>query len=366
LAEHVEELMACGGEPAWREHIEEAASRLDRLELAQARSTAFVPAVAAAAPALATAGVVAATGPAGPSVSGPVLGVLVLLPLAVLELVRPLATTGDMLAGVAAAAGRVQAVLQRPDPVAEPRVPAAAPDRGDLALEDVSLAWPGSLPQVAGIDLVVAEGTRVAITGPSGSGKSTVAAGLVRFLEPVVGDYSVGGCPAEALGGDGVRRLVTWCQQEPWFADTTLADNLRIAMPTAADEQLWTVLRTVHLDEWARRLPSGLATPLSRDADAMSGGERQRLSLARALLGGQRAMVLDEPTAHLDHETGKAVMDDLLAATFDRAVVLITHDPRVAGIDRHHRLAPQRSGPSIWGERTELPTPPGIDDHHLG
>ena len=137
LAENAEELVACGGVHRWRAEIDERARALDAQERGQARTTAAIAAVAAAAPALGTAAVVAATGPAGSGVSGPVLGVLVLLPLTVLELVGTLAPTGDALARVQAAADRVRSLLQRPDPVLEPVSPAPLPDRADLDLAGV-------------------------------------------------------------------------------------------------------------------------------------------------------------------------------------------------------------------------------------
>ena len=340
LAEHAEELVACGAEPEWRARVEGAAEEVDRLDRRQAWPTAVVAAVAAAAPALGAAAVVAVAGAAGPGLSGPALGVVVLLPLAVLELVGPLAGAGDALARVEASAARVRALLDRPDPIVEPAVPEPAPARGDLALVGASVGWPGAPLQVSGIDLWVAEGERAVVTGPSGSGKSTVAALLVAFLPPSDGTYEVGGRASSAIGSDHVRELVTWCPQDPWFADTTLADNLRVARPDASDDELWRALATVHLDAWARRLPQGLDTRLERDADAMSGGERQRLSLARALLGGQRAVVFDEPTAHLDAATADAVLADLLAATADRAVVVIAHDGAATVGGTRHRVEP--------------------------
>jgi ATP-binding cassette subfamily C protein CydCD len=353
LAEHAEELVACGGEPSWRGRIEAAADAADHLERSRSHSGSRLIAAAAACPALTTAAVVAVTGPAGPHITGPTLGVLVLLPLAVLELVGPLTATGETLARVEAAARRVRALLDRPDPVVEPTTAIPDPVRGDLRLAGVSLTWPGASPQVEGVALAVPEGSRAVITGPSGSGKSTIAAALVRFLAPVVGTYTVGGEPAADIGGAGVRRLVTWCQQDPWFADSTLADNLRIARPAAADEELWSALHTVHLDGWASRLPDGLATELARDAGAMSGGERQRLSLARALLGGQRAVVFDEPTAHLDDDVADAVLTDLLAATRDRAVVLIRHGHETEPLAPVYRLEPRADGPSRWSAPAE-------------
>jgi ATP-binding cassette subfamily C protein CydCD len=349
LAEHVEELVACGAEPAWRARVETAAEQVDRLDRRQSWPTAVIAAVAAAAPALGVAAVVAVTGPAGPGLSGPALGVVVLLPLAVLELVGPLAGAGDALARVEASAARVRALLDRSDPLDEPAEPEPTPTAGDLSLSGVSVGWPGAPVQVTGIDLSVAEGERVVVTGPSGSGKSTVAALLVAFLPPASGTYEVGGRASTAIGSDHVREVVTWCPQDPWFADSTLADNLRVARPEATDDELWHALAVVHLEAWAGRLPHGLQTRLERDAEAMSGGERQRLSLARALLGGRRAVVFDEPTAHLDAATADAVLVDLLAASEDRAVVVIAHDGAASVPGTRYRVeapGPQEPGTS--------------------
>lgn len=348
LAEHVEELVACRGETAWRDRIETGARRADALDSAQGRVSSSVAAVAAAAPGLTCAAVVAAVGPAHHGLSGPALGVLVLLPLAVIELLAPLSAAGDVLARVEASAARVLAILDRPDPVPEPAAPVDPPTDGGLALRHVDVGWPGAAAQVTGIDLALAEGSRTVISGPSGSGKSTIANTLVSFLTPAAGDYRIGGAPAPDLGGEAVRRLVTWCQQDPWFADSTLADNLRVASSTATDADLWDALRVVHLDRWAEGLPDGLGTRLERDAEAMSGGERQRLALARALLGGHRAIVLDEPTAHLDAATASAVLADLLAASRDQAVVVIAHEGDAAGIADQHVLVPAAGGPSRW------------------
>ena len=348
LADHAEELVAAGAAATWRDRIDEHADQLDAVDRAQGRWGAAIAAVAAAAPALATAAMVATLGRAGRP-TGPELGVLVLLPLAVAELVAPLAAAGEALARVEASASRVLALLRRPDPVPEPTTPAPDPATGDLDLHEVAVAWPGAVPAVAAVELQVAPGERVAVVGPSGSGKSTIAAALVAFLAPVEGTYRVGGVDARALGGDGVRRQVTWCQQDPWFADSTLADNLRIADPTADDDALRDALRVAHLDAWLARLPDGLETRLARDASAMSGGERQRLALARALLGGQRAIVLDEPTAHLDEATAAAVLHDLLAATANRAVVLIAHDAAAEAGERRYELVPGQPGePARW------------------
>ncbi|HWJ63816.1 MAG TPA: thiol reductant ABC exporter subunit CydC, partial [Acidimicrobiales bacterium] len=356
LAEHVDELVACSAEATWRDRIEAEAGAADDQDRRLARVTTAVAGLGAALPAAACAAVVATAGAAGPGsgISGPELGVLVLLPLAVLELLVPLSAAGTVLARVQASAVRVLALLQRPDPVVEPAQPAPLPEGADLSLDGVAVGWPGQAPQVAGIDLAVPVGGRAVVAGPSGSGKSTLAATLVSFLEPVAGRYELGGTASAELGGESVRRVVTWCQQDPWFADTTVADNLRVANPAATGDELRAALAVVHLDAWLAGLPDGLDTRLERDASAMSGGERQRLALARALLGGHRAIVLDEPTAHLDGPTAAGVLQDLLDATTDKAVVLIGHDamaPSVRGgaAVPVHVLAPAAGGGSTWG-----------------
>ena len=366
LAEHADELVASSAEPAWRARIEEQADDADGDERRFARVTTAVAGLGAALPAAACAAVVATAGAAGPGsgITGPQLGVLVLLPLAIGELLVPLSTAGTVLARVQASAVRVLALLQRPDPVAEPDQPAPPPAEADLALRHVAVGWPGQAPQVTGIDLAVAPGQRTLVAGPSGTGKSTLAATLVSFLRPVAGTYAIGGTAADALGGESVRQVVTWCQQDPWFADTTVADNLRVARPSAADDELRAALAVVHLADWLDGLPEGLDTRLERDASAMSGGERQRLALARALLGGHRAIVFDEPTAHLDGPTATGVLRDLLAATQDKAVVLIGHDadPHADPHRGHgeggmpvHVLVTAVGGGSVWAPAPDAP-----------
>jgi ATP-binding cassette subfamily C protein CydCD len=347
LAEHAEELLAAAATGPWLDRLHDATEQLDAVDRRQGRASAAIAATTAAAPAVAVAAMLVGAG----DVTGPALGVLVLLPLAVVELVAPLAPAGEALARVEASATRVLALLRRPDPVIEPEQPAPVPAGADLALDDVAVGWPGGPVQVTGVGLAVAEGERVVITGPSGSGKSTLAALVVAFLAPRSGRYAVGGTDAAELGGDRVRQQVSWCQQDPWFADSTVADNLRVARPAATDADLWAALGAAHLDAWVRSLPDGLETRLERDASAMSGGQRQRLALARALLGGQRALVLDEPTSHLDEHTADAVLSDLLHATRDRAVVVIAHGALAPESTATWELRTHGTGPSTWHRR---------------
>lgn len=327
LVEHLDEVSANGATAAWRAPIGAEVGRLGAIERATGWRLGLLSAVAAAAPALTVAGVAAVTGAAGGGVGGPALAVLVLVPFALVELLAPLVEGGRRFALVRAAAVRLHDLLAAPDPILEPAAPAPLPPSTEVVAHDLAVRWPGAeRDAVRDLDLVVAEGGRIAVLGPSGSGKSTVAAALVRFVERSGGALGLGGTDVRALRSDDVRTEVTWCPQDPWLAATSVRENLALAQPGVDDDALWAVLERVHLAAWARQLPDGLDTWLGRDGSAMSGGQRQRLALARVLLADHRVVVLDEPTAHLDGPTARAVLADLLDALADRSVVLLAHD----------------------------------------
>jgi ABC-type transport system involved in cytochrome bd biosynthesis fused ATPase/permease subunit len=146
--------------------------------------------------------------------------------------------------------------------------------------------------------------------------------------------------------GQDVRRRVTWIQQLPWIADSTVRENLRIADPAAGDDVLRQALRAVRLDEWFNRLPAGLDTQLGRGGSRMSGGEAQRLALARVLLAGHDVVVLDEPTANLDVDTAAEVLATVLDHCAQRTTILLGHGPesRDGDPDRVAQRAGQATG----------------------
>jgi ABC-type transport system involved in cytochrome bd biosynthesis fused ATPase/permease subunit len=174
-------------------------------------------------------------------------------------------------------------------------------------------------------------GRRVALVGSSGSGKSTAAALLARLLDPVAGRVTLNGMDLRSFTGDQVRQVVTLLDSEAHLFDTTIEANLRLGRPSATPEELRAALAAARLTGWVDSLPDGLATRVGEDGGFVSGGERRRLALARALLRDTPVLVLDEPTEHLDEATARAITEDLLAATRDRTVVLVTHRPH--GLD---------------------------------
>ena len=180
-----------------------------------------------------------------------------------------------------------------------------------------------------GLSLDMPAGSRVVITGPSGSGKSTLAAVLLRFLEPRAGEVLLDGVDLARLEGDQVRSVVGLLTQESHVFDTSIRENLLLAKPGASDLKLWKALYRARLGVFVEKLPDGLDTMVGEHGARLSGGERQRLAFARLLLADRDVLVLDEPTEHLDEETGRALLADLFAAAGRRTVVLLTHRPEL-------------------------------------
>jgi ATP-binding cassette subfamily C protein CydCD len=188
--------------------------------------------------------------------------------------------------------------------------------------------WPGASDDaVRDVDLALPRGTRLALTGPSGSGKSTVVAALLRTLEPSAGRVLADGRDARELAGDDLRAGIAWCGSWTHLFDSTLRANLQLAAPAADDAELVGALRRARLGEWYDTLPAGLDTLVGEHGGAVSGGERQRLGVARALLADRPVLMFDEPTAHLDPATADALAGELLAATAGRTALIVTHRP---------------------------------------
>jgi ATP-binding cassette subfamily C protein CydCD len=276
------------------------------------------------------------------------LAVAALLPLAAYDVVATLPTSALAYQRVLGSARRLNEILDAPDPVHDPREadPMPAPPLS-LSCRGLVAAWPGggsarpSLssrvddPVLRGVDLDVASGERVAVVGPSGAGKSTLAMVLLRFLD-YRGSVELAGTEMRALDGDAVRHEVGLLTQDAHIFDTTVRENLHLGAPGATDDELRAVLARVGLAGWLTHLPRGLDCDLGPHGAAISGGERQRLALARLLLAERRLLVLDEPTEHLDPQAADSLTDDLLAVTAGRSTLLITH--RLHGLDRIDRI----------------------------
>jgi ATP-binding cassette, subfamily C, bacterial CydC len=256
------------------------------------------------------------------------LAVLTLTALASFEAVTALPAAAVQLGQARVSAGRIAAVLDAPDPVREPHAPRPLP-AGPISvrLRGAQVRYrPGGPAALDGIDLDLLPGRRVALTGPNGAGKSTVASVLLRFAELTSGTVTLNGQDLASYSADEVRTRIGGCPQDPHIFDASLRDNLRLARPGATDEQLAEAAARVRLLDWIESLPLRWDTPVGTHGAALSGGQRQRLAVARALLADPDLLILDEPTAHLDPGTRRALLTDVLAATAGRTMLLITHD----------------------------------------
>ncbi|MFH8293493.1 thiol reductant ABC exporter subunit CydD [Streptomyces sp. NPDC018059] len=265
--------------------------------------------------------------------SGVALAVVVLTPLAAFEAVLGLPLAVQYRQRVKKSAERVHEVLDAAEPVPEPAAPAQAPGSPfPLRVGALRARHEGQAGDaLAGVDLTLERGRRIAVVGPSGSGKTTLAQVLLRFLGAYEGTYTLGGVDAATLDGDTVRGMVGLCAQDAHIFDSSVRENLLLAKKDATEGELRDALERARLDGWVGSLPDGLDTLVGEHGARLSGGQRQRLALARALLADFPVLVLDEPAEHLDLPTADALTADLLAATQGRTTLLITH--RLAGLD---------------------------------
>ena len=212
---------------------------------------------------------------------------------------------------------------------------------------DVDFAYPDREPTLIDFTLQVGAGEIVALTGPSGAGKSTVLAMLAGDLVPDRGRVEFGGAPAH-----GRAHVAIVHQQTHLFAGT-IADNLRLARPDASEAELWTALRGARLADEIAALPRRLDTEVGEFGTALSGGQAQRLSLARALLRDAPVLILDEATSHVDPRSEELIAETIASLAGRKTVVLATHSPRLAALA--HRAVD-------IGSTSRHPTESVIDD----
>ena len=346
------ELVAFGRQDLIAARLEDARRRARTAALRQALGRGIARALATWAAGAGLIGVVLAGLAAhrAGQLSGIMLTVLVLVSVAALDQgsLLPAALTGRATGN--AAVSRLAELARLEPPVREPLADASPPTGGGGALLDhVEVLAPGAgrtasrpahavptspipiAPILHGVSLSVAPGRRVALLGRSGAGKSSALHVLLHFLEASSGSARIGGVDVRLMTRTGMARQVAWRAEETHLFAATVADNLRLARPEAAEDELVAVLDQVGLGTWYRSLPGGMGTVLGAGGRDLSAGERQRLGMARALLSGADLLLLDEPTAHLDPWSSAQVLAELLGAAGSRSVLVVSHELGVAG-----------------------------------
>ena len=345
-----DELSVSGRLPRLMDELSGLEARLSSARDRGARPAAMAAAVDTAAMGLAVVGALLIGGQA--VITGdlaPVwLAVIVLVPLAAFEVTSALGPATVQLVTSAGAAARIVELTDRADQADRAEAPrtAAAPDPEPLpALSDggprlrargLAVGWPDGPVVAEGIDLDLAPGDRLAVTGPSGVGKTTLLATLAGLLEPKGGELTLDGTAPWAAQRSDVARRITLTAEDAHVFATTVLENLRVANGTLSSQDARALLRRAGLGDWLTGLPQGLDTLLSSDATTLSGGERRRLLLARALAAPAPLMLLDEPGEHLEAATADRLVADLLQAgngaedaeeaeETARGVLLVTH-----------------------------------------
>ena len=220
-------------------------------------------------------------------------------------------------------------VTDLPDAVVAPRF------RGEITWDGVTFAYDGRNPVLREVDLTIRAGERVAIVGATGAGKSTLVSLIPRFYDPLEGALKIDGRDIREFTLDSLRRQISIVFQEPVLFATSIAENIAYGRPGASIEQIQKAARRARVDRIISKLPDGYETRLGERGLTLSGGQRQCIAIARAMIRNAPILILDELTVGLDGKSARYVMEAVRRLMKDRTVLLITHDPRnLEGMDR--------------------------------
>ncbi len=263
------------------------------------------------------------------------IAVVALLILAAFEAVAAMPAAGQAAAAASAAARRLFDVLDAEPAIVEPATsvaPAHAPGAVVMEARHLTFAYPGEpQPALRDLSLRLGHGKRMALVGPSGSGKTTLLHLALRFWDAPAGALFLEGQDVRTWPSDAARAHIAYADQGAPLLTGTLRENLTLSNPGVALRDLDRVLAALRLDDLVSRMGRGLDTWVGEQGHHLSGGERRRIALARALLRPAPLLLLDEPTAHLDSETERDVMAALVEAGQRRATLIVTH--RLSGLE---------------------------------
>lgn len=338
------DLLVCGAAAAYRHRLATADTQLSallrRAALARGLGSGLgILGIGATAVAATAVGITALR---DGNLPGPALALLALTPLALADVVVGLPDAAVRLLTALPAASRLAELATAQAPVTEPASSPTVTPPTRFTARNLAVRWPGAdRDAVREVDMDLTPGSRLALVGPSGAGKSTVVAALLRTLNPSTGTLHADSHDVRTLAADDVRAGIAWCGARTHLFDSTLRANLLLAAPDATDNDLTDALRQAQLGAWLATLPRGLDTPIGEHGSTISGGERQRLGIARAILSQRPVWMLDEPTAHLDAATADALAAELMTLTSGRTALIITHRPEQTPDLPQLQVAPQ-------------------------
>jgi ATP-binding cassette subfamily B protein len=260
--------------------------------------------------------------------------------------VRSLTRLSTVLAKASASATRVAEILDCDDAVKD--VPEAIPVIGPIGtvrISDVCFSYDEHYQVLQDFTLDISAGETVCLLGPSGSGKSTVLHLLLRLYDVDRGRILIDGIDIRRYQQHSLREQIAFVPQDPWLLDGTVAENIAFGTSDATRAEVVDAGRRALVDEFIGRLPLGYDSPIGEGATRLSGGQRRRVAIARATVSAASLILLDEPTASLDHVAAEQVIQAIRASTVNRTTLIVTHDPALAKIaDRVVIVEPTVSG----------------------
>ena len=229
----------------------------------------------------------------------------------------------DDLAKVGTIIGQVTDILTAPE-LSRPETDVQTPQGSTVELHGVHFGY-GDTEVLHGIDLIFREGTVNALVGPSGSGKSTIAKLIASFWDVGSGSITVGGADIRNISAGHYNRLVAYVSQDNYLFDNTVRENIRMGKPDATDDEVENAARSCGCYEFIMGLENSFDTIAGSGGGHLSGGEMQRISIARAMMKDAPIIILDEATANVDPENGKELMDAISELTHEKTVIMIAH-----------------------------------------
>jgi ABC-type multidrug transport system fused ATPase/permease subunit len=240
--------------------------------------------------------------------------------------VQDLATMTNTIAQTAVGVERVRAILEANDVIAE-RPDARDPQslQGQIKFENVAFAYNQDAPVLTDVNFEIKAGQMVGVVGPTGGGKSTIVSLIPRFYDPSAGRVSVDGVDIRDYKIDGLRNQIAYVLQETVLFRGTVAENIAYGRGSATRDEVIEAAKLANADEFIAKMPQGYDTMVGERGDTLSGGQRQRIGIARALIRNNPILILDEPTAALDTESERLVMEALERLMKGRTVITIAH-----------------------------------------
>src|SRR6266513_406692 len=257
--------------------------------------------------------------------------------------VQDLAKMTNTIAQTAIGLERIQRILDADAIIPErPGARTVGPQQGDIRFEHIAFGYDANAPVLRDVSLTIAQGQHVGVVGPTGSGKSTIVSLIPRFYEPASGRITIDGVELGDYSLAALRKQIGFVLQDTALFHGTVRENIAYGRPDATDDAIIAAAKLANADEFIDKMPQGYDSMIGERGGTLSGGQRQRIGIARAVIRNAPILILDEPTAALDTESEKLVIEGLERLMHGRTVITIAH--RLATIRNADKIVVLKDG----------------------